>query len=320
MASEEEEEVSEGEQEATEPAQDAAGAGDAGAAATRGTAAGLDEQPGSRPASRGTEASDETVSETDFTALHHEAAAARAAKPARERAALPPALTEAALATSPWVDLAHPVTLYEGVKLVLMALIVLLKVGAVAAAVGMAKLPVLCMCCFRRLLHLPQSACHSPTLLAAAGAGGGGTLRLGGAGPAATGPQAADSNEPLPVRIPWSALVLAVQQPQPARVGFMLVSVGVMAAHSLCPSAQGAPPSHPFCSAFLVQQWIHQWGRFLLFVAGFYWIPIRGWANMRAAEAERCAAGLCGPGTNCRAGCSCAMLAHWHALRRTSFS
>lgn len=136
LASEEEEQVSEGEQEVTEPAQAAASAAEADAAATPHGTAASDEQPGSRPASRGTEASDETGSETDFTALHHEAAAARAAKPARERAAPPPALTEAALASSPWVDLEHPVTLYEGVKLVLMAPVVLLKVGACAAAVG----------------------------------------------------------------------------------------------------------------------------------------------------------------------------------------
>lgn len=58
------------------------------------------------------------------------------------------------------------------------------------------------------------------------------------------------------------------------------------------------PPPRPtpprLGSAFLVQQWIHQWGRFLLFVAGFYWIPVRGWANMRAAEAERCVVGAGG--------------------------
>lgn len=53
------------------------------------------------------------------------------------------------------------------------------------------------------------------------------------------------------------------------------------------PPAPLPPAASHSCRAFLVQQWIHQWGRFLLFVAGFYWIPVRGWANMRAAEAER---------------------------------
>lgn len=42
-------------------------------------------------------------------------------------------------------------------------------------------------------------------------------------------------------------------------------------------------PMQPFRS-FLVRQWIHQWGRFLLFLSGFYCIPVRGWRNMRAAE------------------------------------
>lgn len=42
-------------------------------------------------------------------------------------------------------------------------------------------------------------------------------------------------------------------------------------------------PMQPF-RQFLVRQWVHQWGRFLLFVAGFYHIPVRGWHNVRAAE------------------------------------
>jgi hypothetical protein len=37
----------------------------------------------------------------------------------------------------------------------------------------------------------------------------------------------------------------------------------------------------------LVRQWIHQWGRFVLFVSGFYHIPVRGWHNLRAAEESR---------------------------------
>lgn len=61
-----------------------------------------------------------------------------------------------------------------------------------------------------------------------------------------------------------------------------------------------------------MQQWIHQWGRFLLFVAGFYWIPVRGWANMRAAEAERCAEGWSfGQPKACRAGYSCVEPGSW---------
>lgn len=129
--SEEEGQLSEGEQEAEEPAEEGASPAAAGAAATLAAAAGgTEEQAGSRPASRGTEASDETGSETDFTALHHEAAAAKAGKPAREGAAPPLKLTEAALAGSPWVDLEHPVTLYEGTKLALMAPVVLLKVSS----------------------------------------------------------------------------------------------------------------------------------------------------------------------------------------------
>ncbi|PSC70078.1 Lysophospholipid acyltransferase LPCAT4 [Micractinium conductrix] len=42
-------------------------------------------------------------------------------------------------------------------------------------------------------------------------------------------------------------------------------------------------PMRPF-RQLLVRQWIHQWGRFLLFVAGFYYVPVKGWHNMRAAE------------------------------------
>ncbi len=130
--SEGEGQLSEGEQEAGEPAEEGSSPAAAGAAATHAAAAGsTEEQAGSRPASRGTEASDETGSETDFTALHHEAAAAKAGKPARQgEAPPPPALTEAALAGSPWVDLEHPVTLYEGTKLALMAPVVLLKVSS----------------------------------------------------------------------------------------------------------------------------------------------------------------------------------------------
>lgn len=137
VASDSNEQVSETEQEAAEPAEEPADEEGAAGAATSGGAGGsggMDVQPGSRPASRASEASDETGSETDFTALHHKALAAKAGRPAGEGAAAAPALTEAALAASPWVDLEHPVTVYEGCKLVLMAPVVLLKVRCVRGA------------------------------------------------------------------------------------------------------------------------------------------------------------------------------------------
>ncbi len=51
-----------------------------------------------------------------------------------------------------------------------------------------------------------------------------------------------------------------------------------------CAAAKGEPALRPPCRSFLVRQWVHQWGRFLLFLAGFYYIPVRGWRNVRAAE------------------------------------
>ena len=123
----EEEQLSEGEQ-AGEVTAEGSGAADAAGPAATAAADAAAEQPESRPASQATDASEETVSETDFTVLRHEPPAARAAQAAREGAAPPPALTEAALAASPFVELRHPVTLYEGLKLLLMAPVVLLKV------------------------------------------------------------------------------------------------------------------------------------------------------------------------------------------------
>lgn len=143
----------------------------------------------------------------------------------------------------------------------------------------------------------PNTPCHSahppPSCRAAAGADGGCALCLGHPGAPADWPQAADSHESLPVRMrhafasilrmesralgccrAWRACH-ACRRHAPARAGAALMS----------PASPGAAPAR---SSFLVRQWIHQWGRFLLFVSGFYWIPVRGWANMRAAEAARC--------------------------------
>lgn len=122
-ASSEEEQLSEDEQGSQEAAE---GSGAAPAATAANAAA---EQPESRPASRATNASEETGSETDFTVLRHKLPAAQAAQAAREGAAVRPPLTQAELASSPFVELKHPITLYEGLKLLLMAPVVLLKVS-----------------------------------------------------------------------------------------------------------------------------------------------------------------------------------------------
>ena len=130
----------------------------------------------------------------------------------------------------------------------------------------------------------------------------------------------------------------------------------------LLPNPAPQPPLCPVVTAgrqLLVRQWIHQWGRFLLFVAGagvgegqrgavarkatqsgrpvtaafrrnllattvraacpmrcyhlrdmtagFYYVPVKGWHNMRAAEECRCAGGgqpciRAGPAWLCLAG------------------
>ncbi|KAL4435419.1 hypothetical protein ABPG77_006181 [Micractinium sp. CCAP 211/92] len=106
-----------------------------------------------------------------------------------------PLLSEQQLAASPFIDCEHPVTTYEGVKLLLMAPVVVLKLLVLALVV------------------------------------------------------------PYAWAILW--VLLLGHAPQ--------------------------TPMQPFRS-FLVRQWVHQWGRFLLFLAGFYYIPVRGWRNMRAAE------------------------------------
>lgn len=163
-----------------------------------------DSPPGSRPSSAAASpaeaSSDETGSEVDFTAVAHRhrpvTAERVAAEPVEAEAGVQ--LDEEQVARSAFIDLQHPITFYEGLKLVLMAPVVVMKV--------------LVLC----------------------------------------------------VAVPYAWAVLA------------LLLVGHTPQTPMAPFRQ-----------FLVRQWIHQWGRFLLFVAGFFYIPTRGWHNMRAAEESR---------------------------------
>ena len=81
-----------------------------------------------RPCSAQSEASD-NGSETDFTALplHRRGRPTRAAATDAQASEGAAPLCEADLARSPFVDLRHPVTLYEGAKLLLMAPVVATK-------------------------------------------------------------------------------------------------------------------------------------------------------------------------------------------------
>lgn len=98
---------------AGEPAEQAAAAAAAGSA-----------EPPPRPESRESEGS-----EVDFTR-----ASSGLGPAARGREPPPPSLQE--IEASPFIDLAHPVTLYEGAKLLLMAPLVLFKVGAARGGRG----------------------------------------------------------------------------------------------------------------------------------------------------------------------------------------
>ena len=170
-------------------------------------------RPASRPSSWASEgaaaASEDEGSETDYTAPSPGRAREHAAAPpTREQ---PPVPTAEQLRASPFVDLDHPVTFYEGLKLLLMAPVVLVKVGgrgpsaapaqaaqcrsgcpaaaaATAAAAGCAQLPF--------MLPPPLTI----TVPAAAAAGCGGAVRLGGAVAAAAGSQAANADAPLQAR------------------------------------------------------------------------------------------------------------------------
>ncbi|KAL4419827.1 hypothetical protein ABPG75_006925 [Micractinium tetrahymenae] len=148
------------------------------------------------PAPRPESAASSIESEPEYTAFRRggragDKAGAQAKGPRRQQAEL----SEAQLAASPFIDLEHPVTFFEGVKLVLMAPVVLLKLLVLAIVV------------------------------------------------------------PYAWAILW--VLLLGHKPQ--------------------------TPMRPFRS-FLVRQWVHQWGRFLLFLSGFYYIPVRGWRNMAAAD------------------------------------
>ena len=177
-----------------------------------------------------------------------------------------------------------------------------------------------CSCCVASAYPLPAAAAvrrrlpslsPCPSLCpppAAAGAGGGGSLCLGGAGAHADWPHAADADgDP---QVPRLLLFCSCCSGRTQSGTVPPVCYGCHAmARSLSPAASfpspplpaclhacltgwptalPTPAPCPACRQFLVRQWIHQWGRFLLFVAGFYYIPVRGWHNMRAAEECRC--------------------------------
>lgn len=225
------------------------------------------EPVGQRPASR---ASDRPASRaSDVSASASEADLAAAGRPG------PPLPPLAELEASPFVDLQHPIGWYEGAKLVLMAPVVVFKASAAsfwwawrrsACWLGSA-----CLAVQPCALPIPRSQL---LLLAVA------------------------------VCYAWAILVLLLLGHTPhtpmrpfrhGRLGrgHAHHAVCMLACAGRCPTPDGRrvrlPPPR---RQFLVRQWIHQWGRFLLFVSGFYVIPVRGRRNLAAAEACRC--GLAG--------------------------